>query len=103
MPNALNGVYPDGSCQLLEEDGERVSRRGWRAGGDGNRSAMLVVLPAAEHPSPSSLDHLGLKDELGRAWGCGRWSLCATGTGQCWCSKMPAASRSTGYWACRRA
>ena len=64
----LNGVYPDGSSQLLEEDGEPVSRRGWCAGGDGNRSAMLVALPAAAHPSPSSLDHFGLKDELGRAW-----------------------------------
>jgi hypothetical protein len=64
MPNALNGVYPDGSCQLLEEDGECVSRRGLCAGGDGNSnsSVMLVVLPAAEHRSPSSLDHLGLKD-----------------------------------------
>ena len=39
-----------------------------KQGGDSNRSAMLAVFPAAEHPSPSSLVHLGLKDELGRAW-----------------------------------
>ena len=43
MPNALNGVYPDGSSQILEEDGERLSRRGWRAAADGNRSAVLVA------------------------------------------------------------
>ena len=68
MPNALNGVYPDGSCQLLEEDGEPCPPR-VRAGGDGNRSARLVVLPAAEHPSPSGLDRLGLRDEPGRRGG----------------------------------
>ena len=54
------------------EDGERVFCRGWRLGDDGNRSAVLVVLPAAEHPSPIILDRLaheyGLKDELDGAW-----------------------------------
>ncbi len=43
MPNALNGLYPDGSCQILDEDGERLSRRGWRAAADCNRSAVLVA------------------------------------------------------------
>src|SRR5258708_4241243 len=56
MPSSLDGVYPDGSCQVLWEDGERVFCRGWRLGDDGNRNVVLVVLPAAEHPSPSSLD-----------------------------------------------
>ena len=41
-------------------------------GDDGNRSAVLVVLPAAEHPSRSSLDRLAheyaLKDELDGTW-----------------------------------
>ena len=41
-------------------------------GDDGNRSAVLVVLPVAEHPSPSNIDRLaheyGLKDELDGAW-----------------------------------
>jgi predicted ATPase len=41
-------------------------------GHDGNRSAVLVVLPAAEHPSRSSLDRLAhefaLKDELDGTW-----------------------------------
>src|SRR5580704_14031089 len=62
----------DSGFQILFEDGERLFCRGWRVGGDGDRSAVLVVLPAAEHPSPSSLDRLtheyGLKDELDEAW-----------------------------------
>ena len=62
----------DGGSQVLWEDGERVFRRGGALGDDGNRRAVLVVLPAAEHPSPSSLDRLaheyGLKDELDGAW-----------------------------------
>src|SRR5258705_8603282 len=72
MPSSLNGVYSDRSSQVLWEDGERVFCRGGRLGDDGNRNAVLVVLPAAEHPSPSSLNRLaheyGLKDELDGAW-----------------------------------
>jgi len=56
----------------LWEDGERVFCRGWRPGAEGKRSAVLAVLPAAEHPPPASLDRLaheyGLKDELDGAW-----------------------------------
>jgi PAS domain S-box-containing protein len=72
MPGALSGAHPDDSCQVLWEDGERVFCRRWRLGNDGNRSAVLVVLPAAERPSRSSLDRFaheyGLKDELEAAW-----------------------------------
>ncbi len=72
MPYALSGVYSDNRFRVLTEDGERVFCRGSRLGDDGNRSAVLVVLPAAEHPSPSSLDRLAheyrLKDELDGAW-----------------------------------
>ena len=72
MPHSLNGVYLDGSCRVSWEDGERVFCRVRRLGGDGKRSAVLVVLPAAERPSSSSLDRLaheyGLKDELDAAW-----------------------------------
>src|ERR1700693_5300724 len=73
----LNPVFPFGAegkdgLQVLWEDGERVFCRGWRLGADGNRSAVLAVLPAAEHPSPATLDRIaheyGLKDELDRAW-----------------------------------
>ncbi|MBV9428123.1 MAG: AAA family ATPase [Bradyrhizobiaceae bacterium] len=60
------------SGEVLWEDGERVFRRGWRLDDDGKRCAVLMVAPAAEHPSRSSLDRLTheykLKDELDRAW-----------------------------------
>jgi serine/threonine protein kinase len=66
------GADGGNSLQLLWEDGERVFCRGWRLGVDGNRSAVLAVLPAAEHPTPASLDRLAheyaLKDELDSAW-----------------------------------
>jgi predicted ATPase/signal transduction histidine kinase len=59
----------DGSVQVLWEDGERVFCRRWR---DGDRNAVLAVLPAAEHPTPGSLNRLtheyGLKDDLDRSW-----------------------------------
>jgi len=55
--------------QVLWEDGERVFCRRWR---DGDRNAVLAVLPAAEHPTPGSLNRLtheyGLKDDLDRSW-----------------------------------
>jgi len=72
MPHSLTGVFQDGSRQVLWEDGERIFCRAWRLGDHGNQSAMLVVLPAAEHPSPSNLDRFeheyGLKDQLDGAW-----------------------------------
>ncbi|MER9235010.1 AAA family ATPase [Mesorhizobium sp. M0622] len=54
------------------EDGERLFRRRWRLDADGNRSAVLVVQFAAEHPPPASLARLaheyGLRDELDSSW-----------------------------------
>jgi hypothetical protein len=62
----------DGIGEVLWEDGERVFRRGWCKGADGDRLAVLAVVPTAEHPTPSSLDRLaheyGLRDELDGAW-----------------------------------
>ncbi|SIO48522.1 Protein kinase domain-containing protein [Bradyrhizobium erythrophlei] len=62
----------DSNFQILWEDGDRVFRRGWRLGTDGNRSTVLAVLPAAEHPVPATLDRLAheyeLKDDLDGAW-----------------------------------
>jgi len=59
----------DGRVQVLCEDGERVFCRRWR---QGDRNAVLAVLPAAEHPTPGSLNRLtheyGLKDDLDRSW-----------------------------------
>ena len=40
MPIALNGVHPDWSCQVLGEDGERVSHQGGCAASDGKCSAL---------------------------------------------------------------
>ena len=66
------GGDPNSGCPVLWDDGERVFCRGWRIGADGKRSAVLIVLPVAAHPSRSSLDRLthehGLKDELDAAW-----------------------------------
>jgi PAS domain S-box-containing protein len=64
--------FSDSSLQVLWEDGERVFCRGWRDGADGSRKGVLVVLPAAEHPAPLTLNRLaheyGLKDALDGAW-----------------------------------
>ena len=71
-PSFRFGAEGDDGLQVLWEDGERVFCRGWRLDADGNRSAVLAVLPAAEHPPPASLARLaheyGLKDELDGAW-----------------------------------
>src|SRR5499426_4024805 len=68
----LNVASSDGSSQVLWDDGERVFSRGWRLDDNGNRLAVLLVTPAADHPSRSRLDRLTheyeLKDELDRAW-----------------------------------
>ncbi|HJX19886.1 MAG TPA: AAA family ATPase, partial [Steroidobacteraceae bacterium] len=49
-----------------------VFYRGWRDGADDDRNTVLVVLPAAEHPTSASLNRLtheyGLKDDLDDAW-----------------------------------
>src|SRR5882757_415242 len=57
-----------GSFAVLLEDGERILCRGWRDDGDGNRTAVLAVLSASDHPTPGLVDRLvheyALKDEL---------------------------------------
>jgi len=90
MLYALNSD-PDGSSQVLWEDGERIFCRGWRIGDDGNRSAVLVVLPAAEPPSRSSFDRLtheyALKDQLDGTWAVQPLNL--TNDGARWVSRNP--------------
>ena len=80
VQQSLNVAYSDGSSQVLWEDGERVFSRGWRLDDNGNRLAVLLVAPAADHPSRSTLDRLAheyeLKDELDAHGRCGRWSSC---------------------------
>jgi predicted ATPase/signal transduction histidine kinase len=65
---------PDGvsDLQVLWEDGERVFCRGWREDGEGIRSGVLAVLPAAERSPPAILDRLdheyALRGELDATW-----------------------------------
>jgi PAS domain S-box-containing protein len=72
IPSSWIGAGGDNSLQVVWQDDERVFCRGWHEGADGNRNAVLAVLPAAQHPTPGSLDRLaheyGLKEELDRAW-----------------------------------
>jgi len=62
------GTGEAGNLQVLWKDGERVLCRGWRDDGDGDRTAVLAVLSASEHPTTGFVDRLaheyGLKDEL---------------------------------------
>src|SRR3982074_1470501 len=70
-PSSWFGAGGVSVLQVLWEDGERVFCRG-ESHADGDRAAVLAVLPAAEHPTPATLDRLareyGLKDELDGAW-----------------------------------
>jgi serine/threonine protein kinase len=72
VPHPLDGAYSDNGSQILWEDGERVFRRGWRLDDNGQRRAVLLVVPAVEHPSRASLDRLTheyeLKDQFDAAW-----------------------------------
>jgi serine/threonine protein kinase len=58
--------------EVLWEDGERVFCKTWRDDVEGARQYVLAVLPAAEHPTPGSLDRLAheyaLKEQLDGAW-----------------------------------
>jgi serine/threonine protein kinase len=62
----------DRSCQTLQQDSERVLRRGWGLDAAGERRPVLLVSPATEQPLPGTLDRLAhecrLKDELDGAW-----------------------------------
>ena len=72
VPHSLTTPYSDSGSRVLWEDDERVLRRGWRQDDDGERRAVLFVVPAAEHPSRSSLDRFRheyeLRVELDGAW-----------------------------------
>src|SRR5262249_19388351 len=72
VPHSLNVAYSDGGSQVLWQDGERAFRRGWRLDAEGKRRAVLLVAPATDQPSRSSLDRLTheyeLRDELDGAW-----------------------------------
>ncbi len=71
MGQYLRDQVEDGSPKLWE-DSERVFRRGSRSDVGGGKQAILIVQPAAEHPSRSILDRLAheyeLRSELDSAW-----------------------------------
>jgi PAS domain S-box-containing protein len=71
-PHPLKEFGPDSGGQVVWEDGERVIYRGGRLDDDGKRSAVLLVVPAADRPSRSSLDRLiheyELKADLDGTW-----------------------------------
>jgi PAS domain S-box-containing protein len=58
--------------QPLWDDGERLYCRTWRNNAEGVRHALMAVLPAAEHPAPTTISRLAhefaLKDYLDGAW-----------------------------------
>src|SRR5262249_51480568 len=70
--HSLNGAYSDGGSQALWQDGDRVIRRGWRLDDNGQQREVLIVRPAADHPSRSSIDRFTheyeLKDLLDGTW-----------------------------------
>ncbi|MGV7214671.1 AAA family ATPase [Bradyrhizobium sp. UFLA05-112] len=72
VPHSVNVAYSDDGSQIVWKDDERVFRRGWRLGDDGEQRAVLIVAPVADHPSRSSLERLTheyeLKDELDGTW-----------------------------------
>src|SRR5262249_26339154 len=72
VPHSLPAATSDDGSQVLWKDGERVFHRGWRLDADGKRRDVLITVPAADHPSRSSLERLmheyELKDELDEAW-----------------------------------
>ena len=60
VPHSLNIASSAGGSQALWEHGERAFRRGWRLDDEGKRRVVLLVAPAADHPSRSNLDRLGI-------------------------------------------
>ena len=58
----FDAVDEDNSLNASWENGEFVFRRAWRRAAGGKGDSVLVVLPAAEHPTPATLDRLAGRD-----------------------------------------
>ncbi len=55
--NLASGAHKEGDDGLdVLWDSKRIFCRGWRADDAGNKSAVLVVLPAREHSPPALLN-----------------------------------------------
>jgi hypothetical protein len=65
-------MVPHDRSRVFWEDGERVFRRSLRPDDSGSQRAVLIVIPAAEHPTRSCLDRLTheyeLRNELDESW-----------------------------------
>jgi hypothetical protein len=61
-----------GGLEILSEDGGLVFGRGWRERAGGGRKDVLIVLAAAEQPTPATRARLAhgycFKDELDGTW-----------------------------------
>ena len=70
--SGARGAYSASDPRGLWKDGDLVFRRGWAPSDTGQRRAVLIVLPADEPPSRSSLERLTheykLKDQLDAPW-----------------------------------
>ena len=66
------GADRDSGLSLLWEEEGRVFCRAWREANNGDRTAVLAVVPTSEEPTSNCLDRLAhecaLKDELDSAW-----------------------------------
>jgi PAS domain S-box-containing protein len=71
LASSLGAIEASG-LKALSEDGERLLCRGWRDDGDRERTGVLAVLSASEHPTPAFVDRLAheyeLKNELERGF-----------------------------------
>src|SRR4029077_19014968 len=71
-PHPLKEVGPDSGGQVVWRAGYGVIYRGGRRNNTGRLSAVLLVVPAADRPSRSSLDRLiheyELKADLDGTW-----------------------------------
>ena len=72
-PTPGSDVSGFGELRPVWEDGERVFYRGWR-GDDNARQAVLVVLPASDHPTVDSLNHLAHEFDLKTYLNDDRWA-----------------------------
>ena len=72
MPYSLSRAQTRDGSQNFREDRECVIHRGWQTLENGQRRPVLIVQPAGEPPSRSTLDRLihehELKDRLDGAW-----------------------------------
>jgi PAS domain S-box-containing protein len=70
--SSWSGVGRNSNFEVLWEDGDRVFCKGRHECTDGDWRTILAVVPAAEQPTPDSLNRLiheyRLKDELDEAW-----------------------------------